>query len=411
MFYKPKNAKVWNILCFQKRNSFPFPNISGVTTWVSEVEFSSPRHTEIALSSVGLSNLPPIQNLARRELLTSRQGWIKGVGAIPQALPGKLCSLKNKRFAANVKVRYGAPRYGEKAWGTPKNEPGAPQSLNTTLHADVSEAKMIHDQFAHLTRRYRQLSKISKSPWFYQTLVLDLRSRRLCKLLSIPRSSKTLLMVLWGQGGYSQLFWRYPIFRIQLRSEIKHVNLYNFLEGVGSAAYKIRYCKIASASYWGTFDVHDRFSCDLLFLGKLQIELALFESAATQYICQMRSSLFEPVARPFRCKKSWPLHHVPLRQDVKSPESLKTKATACDSGPVSTRFCAGSYTPAGCRSRYRCGRIWVQFPTGSHQTRCRQRLATAAMFFRSYVAKVLNHGDGSRHSLHASVWHCEYNEG
>ena len=36
-------------------------------------------------------------------------------------------------------------------------------------------------------------------------------------------------------------------------------------------------------------------------------------------------------------------------------------------------------------------------------TQCRQRLATAATFFRSCVARALSRGDGPRNSLHASA--------
>ena len=41
---------------------------------------------------------------------------------------------------------------------------------------------------------------------------------------------------------------------------------------------------------------------------------------------------------------------------------------------------------------------------------CRQRLATAAVFFRSCVAQALSHGNRPRHSLHASAYYREYNK-
>ena len=41
---------------------------------------------------------------------------------------------------------------------------------------------------------------------------------------------------------------------------------------------------------------------------------------------------------------------------------------------------------------------------------CRQRLATAATLLRSCVAQALGHGDGPRHSLHASAYYRKYNE-
>ena len=37
----------------------------------------------------------------------------------------------------------------------------------------------------------------------------------------------------------------------------------------------------------------------------------------------------------------------------------------------------------------------------SNRIQRRQQLATAASFFRNYVAQVLSRGDGSHHSLHA----------
>ena len=40
-------------------------------------------------------------------------------------------------------------------------------------------------------------------------------------------------------------------------------------------------------------------------------------------------------------------------------------------------------------------------PGWSNRTQCRQRLATAAMLLRSYVAPSLSHGDVLHHSLHA----------
>ena len=40
-----------------------------------------------------------------------------------------------------------------------------------------------------------------------------------------------------------------------------------------------------------------------------------------------------------------------------------------------------------------------------------ERLATAAFFLQSCVAQAVTRGDGPRHSLHASVYYHEYNEG
>ena len=37
-------------------------------------------------------------------------------------------------------------------------------------------------------------------------------------------------------------------------------------------------------------------------------------------------------------------------------------------------------------------------------------LATAATFLRSCVVQAISHGDGPRHSLHASAHYLEYNE-
>ena len=45
----------------------------------------------------------------------------------------------------------------------------------------------------------------------------------------------------------------------------------------------------------------------------------------------------------------------------------------------------------------------VRFPGRSNRTHCRQRLATAAMFLRSYVAQTIRSGDGPRRSLWSSA--------
>ena len=55
------------------------------------------------------------------------------------------------------------------------------------------------------------------------------------------------------------------------------------------------------------------------------------------------------------------------------------------------------------KRRYGCGRSVVRSPGQSNQTQCCQLLAAAATFLRSCVAQALSHGDGPRHSLHASV--------
>ena len=55
--------------------------------------------------------------------------------------------------------------------------------------------------------------------------------------------------------------------------------------------------------------------------------------------------------------------------------------------------------------------VWVRFLGRSNQTQCHLRLVTAAMFLRSCVVQKLNRGDGSRHSLHASMKYRECNEG
>ena len=46
---------------------------------------------------------------------------------------------------------------------------------------------------------------------------------------------------------------------------------------------------------------------------------------------------------------------------------------------------------------------WGLIPGRVESTKGRQRLATAAIFLRSCVAKVLSEGEEPRHSLHASA--------
>ena len=47
--------------------------------------------------------------------------------------------------------------------------------------------------------------------------------------------------------------------------------------------------------------------------------------------------------------------------------------------------------------------VWGSSPKPVKSAQCRQRLATAATFFRSCVAQALSSGDGPRQSLHASA--------
>ena len=54
--------------------------------------------------------------------------------------------------------------------------------------------------------------------------------------------------------------------------------------------------------------------------------------------------------------------------------------------------------------------VWASIPGPIRSSESRQRLAIVATFVRNCVTQALSRGDGPRHSLHASVYYCEYNE-